>query len=239
MKKEGTGTFGRVRLCRFNRTNEYFCIKTLNKEKMARLKQQEHVRNEREILSQCRHPFIVNLYTTFQTEDDVHFIMEYVSGGELFTAIKKYGGLDSYAARIYAAEIILVIEYLHENHVVHRDLKPENLLIDKLGHLKLTDFGFAKNVTDKTWTMCGTPEYIAPEIIRGKGHGKGVDWWSLGVLIFEMLAGYVVFRGHSSHYGLTGGSDTLHSMAKTTILSLKRSCVAKWRCPGPLNHLQL
>ena len=115
--------------------------------------------------------------------------MEYVSGGELFTFIRNQGGLDANTARIYAAEIVLVIEYLHQRHIIHRDLKPENLLVDKRGHLKLTDFGFAKTVTDKTWTMCGTPEYIAPEIIQGKGHDRAVDWWSLGILIFEMLVG--------------------------------------------------
>ena len=115
--------------------------------------------------------------------------MEFVSGGELFTAIKRSGRLDTYATKFYAKEIVMMIEYMHGLGVVHRDLKPENLLLDQRGHLKLTDFGFAKVVHDCTFTMCGTPEYIAPEIIQGKGHGRGVDWWCLGILIFEMLVG--------------------------------------------------
>mmetsp|Transcript_19555 Transcript_19555/g.24683 ORF Transcript_19555/g.24683 Transcript_19555/m.24683 type:complete len:527 (-) Transcript_19555:19-1599(-) len=191
----GTGTFGTVKLCRYNATNDYFAIKILDKDKIVKLKQQDHVKSEKGILAAVNHPFVVKLYTTFQTQTAVHFVMEYISGGELFTAIKNCRGLASNTARIYAAEVILVLEYLHSHNYIHRDLKPENLLLDEFGHIKLTDFGFAKHITDKTWTMCGTPEYIAPEIIQGKGHGKGVDWWSLGILIFEMLVGHPPFQG--------------------------------------------
>jgi len=208
----GTGTFGQVRLCKYG--NDYLCAKILSKETVVRLKQQGHVNSEKNILLQCNHPFIVKLFKTYQDERNLYLIMEYVTGGELFTAIRKSNGLNPSHVRIYAAEIILVIEYLHHNNIVHRDLKPENLLIDRYGHLKLTDFGFAKLVRDKTWTMCGTPEYIAPEIILSKGHGKGVDWWSLGVLIFEMLAGYPPFQGDSNFtvfQKILGGEVVMHS----------------------------
>ena len=138
---------------------------------------------------------ILSRYKTFQDQSSLYFIMEFVPGGELFSIIKQFGRLTSTATKHFAKEIILIIEYLHGIDVVHRDLKPENLLLDKKGHLKLTDFGFAKEIrNDRTFTMCGTPEYIAPEIIQGKGHGKGVDWWCLGILIYEMLVGLAIFN---------------------------------------------
>lgn len=115
--------------------------------------------------------------------------MEYVNGGELFSHLRSKGKLANDDARFYAAEIVLAFEYLHDMRIVYRDLKPENLLLDSNGHIKMTDFGFAKVVEDRTWTLCGTPEYLAPEIIQSKGHGKSVDWWALGILIYEMLVG--------------------------------------------------
>lgn len=191
----GTGTFGRVRVVKIkgNADRSPMAIKILKKSEVIRLKQVEHVKAEKQILCMIEHPFIVNLLTTFQDEKRLFMLLEYVNGGELFSFLRKEGRLPNDHARFYAGEIILAFAYIHSMHMVYRDLKPENLLIDCEGHIKITDFGFAKIVEDRTWTLCGTPEYLAPEIIQSKGHGKGVDWWALGILMFEMLAGYPPF----------------------------------------------
>ncbi|KAG9290589.1 hypothetical protein G9A89_020959 [Geosiphon pyriformis] len=189
----GTGTFGRVFLTKFKHTENYYAMKVLKKVEVVRLKQVEHINSEKQILSQVHHPFIVNLFCTFQDDRNLYMLLEYVIGGELFSHLRKAGRFSNDVTRFYAAEIILAIEYLHSKDIIYRDLKPENLLLDSRGHVKITDFGFAKKVEDRTWTLCGTPEYLAPEIIQSKGHGKAVDWWALGILIFEMLAGYPPF----------------------------------------------
>ena len=131
------------------------------------------------------------MYATFQDETYLYMVLEYSIGGEFFTHLRKACRFPNDTARFYAAGVVLTFEYLHNRNVIYRDLKPENLLLDNQGHLKICDFGFSKHVEpgSNTWTLCGTPEYLAPEIILNKGHGKAVDWWALGVLIFEMLAG--------------------------------------------------
>eukprot|EP00929_Paragymnodinium_shiwhaense_P092832 TRINITY_DN5284_c0_g1_i2.p1 TRINITY_DN5284_c0_g1~~TRINITY_DN5284_c0_g1_i2.p1 ORF type:complete len:360 (+),score=88.43 TRINITY_DN5284_c0_g1_i2:184-1263(+) len=191
----GTGTFGRVRVVKIKGSLDRtpFALKIMKKSEVIRLKQVEHVKAELSILSLIHHPFIVNLLCSFQDEKRLFILLEFVNGGELFSHLRKEGRLPNDDARFYAGEIVLAFEYLHQQTIVYRDLKPENLLIDSEGHMKITDFGFAKIVEDRTWTLCGTPEYLAPEIIQSKGHGRAVDWWALGILIFEMLGGYPPF----------------------------------------------
>ncbi|KAL7508588.1 hypothetical protein ACHAXN_005677, partial [Cyclotella atomus] len=174
-------------------TQQHFAVKILRKTEVIRHKQVEHILSEKEILTTISkdnpHPFIVNLATTFQDECCLYMIIELVIGGEFFSHLRNAVKFNSSTAQFYASHIALIFEHLHSRNVIYRDLKPENLLLDQDGYLKITDFGFAKIVSYKTYTLCGTPEYIAPEVLLSKGHGKGVDWWTLGILIYEMLVG--------------------------------------------------
>ncbi|CDJ33899.1 AGC kinase, putative [Eimeria mitis] len=139
------------------------------------------------------HPFTVNMVGTFLDDYYLYIVMEYVIGGEFFTLLRKLRRFDNEAAKFYAAQVTCIFEYLHGRNIIYRDLKPENLLVDSEGYLKLTDFGFAKVIEHRTYTLCGTPEYIAPEVLLNKGHGKPVDWWTMGILIYEMIVGYPPF----------------------------------------------
>ncbi|KAH7342065.1 Pkinase-domain-containing protein [Rhizoctonia solani] len=195
----GTGTFGRVLLVRLRPAAnqpgavQHFAMKVLKKSEVVRLKQVEHVNSERNILSRIRHPFIVDLYATFQDHLNVYMLLSYVPGGELFSHLRRAGRFSPDVTRFYLSTIVLALRHLHAYDIIYRDLKPENLLLDHRGYLRITDFGFAKIVQDRTWTLCGTPEYLAPEIIQSAGHSKAVDWWACGILCYEMLVGYPPF----------------------------------------------
>ncbi|KAF8589529.1 protein kinase A catalytic subunit [Ramaria rubella] len=190
----GTGSFGRVHLVRNKHSLRFFAMKVLPKEKVVRTKQVEHTRNEMRLLTDVHNPFIVNVYGAFQDPANLYMIMDFVAGGELFTLLRKAKRFPDPVAKFYAAEVALALHYLHSKDIIYRDLKPENILLGADGHIKLTDFGFAKVVKDITWTLCGTPDYLAPEVVAQGCYNKSVDWYALGILIFEMLAGYPPFH---------------------------------------------
>lgn len=190
----GTGSFGKVKLIKHKKNKTYSALKILKKELIIQLKQIDHIYSEYILLSQINHPFIVNLISMSQDDKMIYFQLEYVPGGELFTLLRTNVTFPVDQARFYAAQIICIFDYLHNRNIIYRDLKPENILISTNGYLKLTDFGFAKRVDGKTYTLCGTPEYLAPEIIMNKGHSKPVDWWTLGILTYEMLVGIDPFN---------------------------------------------
>ena len=193
-KTVGTGTFGRVRLVKLRDHDKYFAMKIMRKSDIVRLHQVDHIFSEKFLLSRLSCPFIIRLYGTFQDQQNLFMLLEYAIGGELFTYLRRAGRFTLGTTKFYAAEIVCALEYMHNLNIVYRDLKPENLLLDARGHIKIADFGFAKVIPDnKTWTLCGTPEYLAPEIILGRGHGRSVDWWALGILIYEMMAGFPPF----------------------------------------------
>jgi protein kinase A len=156
----GTGSFGRVHLVQSYVNSRYYAIKVLKKTEVVRLKQIEHTNNEKHILESVAHPFLVNMWGTFQDNVNLFMVMDYIPGGELFSVLRRSQRFPDHVAKFYAAEVVLAIEYMHSKNVVYRDLKPENLLIDNQGHIKITDFGFAKHVPDITWTLCGTPDYL-------------------------------------------------------------------------------
>lgn len=186
----GTGTFGRVKLVECPKLERTYALKMLQKQQIVAYRQQHNVMNEKQILLECDHPFILRLFRTFKDKHSLYLLLELVLGGELFTLLHIRGGaLSNGDARFYAACVLDAIDYMHQRTIVYRDLKPENLMIDDLGYIKVVDFGFAKKVEDKTYTLCGTPEYLSPELVLGKGHNKAVDNWAIGILIFEMLTG--------------------------------------------------
>lgn len=189
----GTGSFGRVHLVRSNHNGIFYALKVLKKQTIVKLKQVEHTNDERTMLSIVSHPFLIRMWGTFQDAEQVFMVMDYIEGGELFSLLRKSQRFPNPVAKFYAAEVCLALEYLHANEIIYRDLKPENILLDRNGHVKITDFGFAKYVPDVTYTLCGTPDYIAPEVISTKPYNKSVDWWSFGIYIYEMLAGYTPF----------------------------------------------
>uniref|UniRef100_A0A8C8TQJ2 non-specific serine/threonine protein kinase n=1 Tax=Peromyscus maniculatus bairdii TaxID=230844 RepID=A0A8C8TQJ2_PERMB len=213
IKLISNGAYGAVYLVRHRDTRQRFAIKKINKQNLILRNQIQQVFVERDILTFAENPFVVGMFCSFETRRHLCMVMEYVEGGDCATLLKNMGPLPVDMARMYFAETVLALEYLHNYGIVHRDLKPDNLLITSLGHIKLTDFGLSKiglmsmatnlyedhiekdarEFVDKQ--VCGTPEYIAPEVIFRQGYGKPVDWWAMGVILYEFLVGCVPFFG--------------------------------------------
>uniref|UniRef100_A0A8D3DXL0 cGMP-dependent protein kinase n=1 Tax=Scophthalmus maximus TaxID=52904 RepID=A0A8D3DXL0_SCOMX len=174
-----------------------FALKVIKKKHVVDNRQEEHIHSERKILAEARSPFVVKLYRTFRDDKYVYMLLEACLGGEIWSLLRDRGSFDDATARFCVGCVTEAFDYLHRKGVLYRDLKPENLMLDTEGYIKLVDFGFAKKIRcgQKTWTFCGTPEYVAPEIILNKGHNFSVDFWSLGILVFELLTGSPPFSG--------------------------------------------
>nr|XP_010333027.1 cGMP-dependent protein kinase 2 isoform X3 [Saimiri boliviensis boliviensis] len=172
-------------------------MKCIRKKHIVDTKQQEHVYSEKRILEELCSPFIVKLYRTFKDNKYVYMLLEACLGGELWSILRDRGSFDEPTSKFCVACVTEAFDYLHRLGIIYRDLKPENLILDAEGYLKLVDFGFAKKIGSgqKTWTFCGTPEYVAPEVILNKGHDFSVDFWSLGILVYELLTGNPPFSG--------------------------------------------
>ncbi|KCV69705.1 AGC/AKT protein kinase [Fonticula alba] len=196
LKVIGKGSFGKVMQVRKKDTGRIYAMKIIRKQNIVARDEVEHTIAERRVLARLTHPFIVSLKFSFQTPDKLYLVLAFVNGGELFKHLQDEGSFDERRARFYTAELLMALEYLHGFDIVYRDLKPENILLDSNGHIALCDFGLCKvNMTSgkKTNTFCGTPEYLAPELLLGEGYTKVVDWWTLGILLYEMITGLPPF----------------------------------------------
>ncbi|KAL4617592.1 microtubule-associated serine/threonine-protein kinase 4 isoform X5 [Arapaima gigas] len=213
IKLISNGAYGAVYLVRHKETKQRFAMKKINKQNLILRNQIQQAFVERDILTFAENPFVVSMFCSFETRRHLCMVMEYVEGGDCATLLKNMGPLPVDMARMYFAETVLALEYLHNYGIVHRDLKPDNLLVTLMGHIKLTDFGLSKvglmNMTTNLYEghiekdtrefldkqVCGTPEYIAPEVILRQGYGKPVDWWAMGIILYEFLVGCVPFFG--------------------------------------------
>uniref|UniRef100_A0A4W5RH78 cGMP-dependent protein kinase n=1 Tax=Hucho hucho TaxID=62062 RepID=A0A4W5RH78_9TELE len=193
----GMGGFGRVELVKLRDEDTTFALKCIKKKHIVDTRQQEHIYSEKNILQQTNSHFIVRLFRTFRDDKYVYMLLEVCLGGELWSVLRDMSSFEDQTARFCIACVLEAFDYLHARGIIYRDLKPENLLLDAEGYVKMVDFGFAKRIGlgKKTWTFCGTPEYVAPEVIMNKGHDFGADCWSLGILIFELLTGSPPFSG--------------------------------------------
>ena len=192
----GKGSYAKVIVARKRDTGKIYALKVIKKSKVEQSRNKDFLTNERSILIDIQHPFIIKMSYTFQNERKLYFALEYCPGGELFNLLQKKRRFSEAQARFYAVQVLLALEHIHKYDVVYKDLKPENILIDELGYIRLVDFGLAKRGIKANAGIksdSGTPEYLAPEILFRFEHGKAVDWWTLGAFIYEMLTGLPPF----------------------------------------------
>nr|XP_033934115.1 cGMP-dependent protein kinase 1-like [Pseudochaenichthys georgianus] len=229
----GMGGFSRVELVQLKSdTSRSFALKVLKKRHIMDTSQQGHILSERRIMAEAHSPFIIRLYRTFRDSKYLYMLLEACLGGELWTLLRDRGSFDDGVTRFYTGCVVEALAFLHCRGIIYRDLKPENIILDQRGYVKLVDFGFAKKVGlgKKTWTFCGTPEYVAPEIILNKGHDSSADCWSLGILVFELLSGSPPFSESDpmkTYNIILRGIDMIEfpkKIAKSAANLIKRLC---------------
>uniref|UniRef100_A0A096MI59 non-specific serine/threonine protein kinase n=1 Tax=Poecilia formosa TaxID=48698 RepID=A0A096MI59_POEFO len=257
IKLISNGAYGAVYLVRHKETRQRFAMKKINRQNLILRNQIQQVFVERDILTFAENPFVVSMFCSFETRRHLCMVMEYVEGGDCANLLKNIGPLPVDMARMYFAETVLALEYLHNYGIVHRDLKPDNLLITSMGHIKLTDFGLSKiglmNMTTNLYEghiekdtrefidkqVCGTPEYIAPEVILRQGYGKPVDWWAMGVILYEFLVGCVPFFGDTPEqlFGQVVNDDIIWPEGEDALPADAQDLITRLLRQNPLERL--
>ncbi|XP_034469028.1 microtubule-associated serine/threonine-protein kinase 3 isoform X1 [Hippoglossus hippoglossus] len=257
IKLISNGAYGAVFLVRHKETRQRFAMKKINRQNLILRNQIQQVFVERDILTFAENPFVVSMFCSFETRRHLCMVMEYVEGGDCANLLKNIGPLPVDMARMYFAETVLALEYLHNYGIVHRDLKPDNLLITSMGHIKLTDFGLSKiglmNMTTNLYEghiekdtrefidkqVCGTPEYIAPEVILRQGYGKPVDWWAMGIILYEFLVGCVPFFGDTPEqlFGQVVNDDIIWPEGEDALPADAQDFITRLLRQSPLERL--
>ncbi|CAJ0959631.1 unnamed protein product [Ranitomeya imitator] len=227
----GRGSYAKVLLVRLKKNDQTYAMKVVKKELVHDEEDIDWVQTEKHVFEQAsNNPFLVGLHSCFQTPSRLFLVIEYVNGGDLMFHMQRQRKLPEEHARFYAAEICIALNFLHERGIIYRDLKLDNVLLDADGHIKLTDYGMCKEGLgpgDTTSTFCGTPNYIAPEILRGEEYGFSVDWWALGVLMFEMMAGRSPFDIITDNPDMNTEDYLFQAIRIPRFLSVKASHVLK------------
>lgn len=200
IKTIGKGAYSKIVLVEHIKTGSTYAIKVINKDDVLNYDQVENVFLEKKILIEYKNVFLLNAISTFQTKDKLYYVLPFIQGGDLYSALLKVRFLNEEHIKFLLSQVIIGIDYLHSKSIIYRDLKPENILIDKNGYVKLSDFGVSKMISNENqllFSICGTPEYMSPEIIDGRGYSKSTDWWSVGVLLYELIYGVAPFYSTS------------------------------------------